>query len=235
MLFPSFFLFFLFIFWFFYSFGVCRILDISPWDGLFDVDWEPKLPYKSNQLCFNELPDLENFDSGDFDLPPLDENFVVEQKPLNMVVPKPDLFKNESLRGVGFGVEASVAIGRGFETRVKKEKENHEVMMPLPISSSSSTRKNKSSTLEFEEIKKHFGVPITEAAKEMNVGLTLLKRRCRELNIMRWPHRKLKSLKLLIDNVKVVSMLFSQDSLIPCPTTLSITFSLVYSISCFIF
>ncbi|GKC76306.1 protein RKD4 [Tanacetum coccineum] len=57
--------------------------------------------------------------------------------------------------------------------------------------------------LEFEEIKQHFEMPIAMAAKELNVGLTILKKRCRELNIKRWPHRKLKSLKCLIHTVKV--------------------------------
>uniref|UniRef100_A0A803L981 RWP-RK domain-containing protein n=1 Tax=Chenopodium quinoa TaxID=63459 RepID=A0A803L981_CHEQI len=41
-----------------------------------------------------------------------------------------------------------------------------------------------------------------EAAKELNVGLTLLKKRCRELGIQRWPHRKLMSLQTLIRNVQ---------------------------------
>lgn len=45
-------------------------------------------------------------------------------------------------------------------------------------------------------------MPITQAAKELNVGLTLLKKRCRELGIRRWPHRKLMSLQTLIKNVK---------------------------------
>ncbi|KDP25768.1 hypothetical protein JCGZ_23923 [Jatropha curcas] len=60
--------------------------------------------------------------------------------------------------------------------------------------------------LEMEEIKKYFDLPITKAAKEMNVGLTVLKKRCRELNIMRWPHRKLKSLNSLINNVKEMGL-----------------------------
>ncbi|CAA0830886.1 Protein RKD4 [Striga hermonthica] len=65
---------------------------------------------------------------------------------------------------------------------------------------------NKSSALQLEEIQKYFDVPITRAAKELNVGLTVLKKRCRELNIMRWPHRKIKSLKSLIHNVKELGM-----------------------------
>ncbi|KAL3651315.1 hypothetical protein CASFOL_004317 [Castilleja foliolosa] len=65
---------------------------------------------------------------------------------------------------------------------------------------------NKSSVLQLEEIQKYFDVPITKAAKELNVGLTVLKKRCRELNIMRWPHRKIKSLKSLIHNVKELGL-----------------------------
>lgn len=42
-----------------------------------------------------------------------------------------------------------------------------------------------------EDMKPYFKMPITKAAKELGVGLTLLKRRCRELGFSRWPHRKL--------------------------------------------
>lgn len=74
---------------------------------------------------------------------------------------------------------------------------------------SSNGERKKSAGLELDEIQKHFDVPITKAAKELKVGLTVLKKRCRELNIMRWPHRKIKSLKSLINNVKVcVPILF---------------------------
>ncbi|CAM8905960.1 unnamed protein product [Rhodiola kirilowii] len=68
------------------------------------------------------------------------------------------------------------------------------------------SRFTKSSALELEEIQKYFDVPINVAAKEMNIGLTVLKKRCRELNIMRWPHRKIKSLKSLISNVKELGL-----------------------------
>ncbi|CAI0397459.1 unnamed protein product [Linum tenue] len=67
-------------------------------------------------------------------------------------------------------------------------------------------RDHRRGGLELEDIQKYFHVPITRAAKEMKVGLTVLKRRCRELNIMRWPHRKIKSLNSLIDNVKEMGM-----------------------------
>ncbi|XP_074349900.1 uncharacterized protein LOC141689496 [Apium graveolens] len=61
---------------------------------------------------------------------------------------------------------------------------------------------NSSKMLNRELISKYFYMPITQAAKELNVGLTLLKKRCRDLGIRRWPHRKLMSLQTLIRNVQ---------------------------------
>ncbi|KAI4341447.1 hypothetical protein MLD38_026172 [Melastoma candidum] len=58
--------------------------------------------------------------------------------------------------------------------------------------------------LSKKAISRYFYMPITQAAKELNVGLTLLKRRCRELGIRRWPHRKLMSLQTLIKNVQEI-------------------------------
>ncbi|KAK2357543.1 RWP-RK domain-containing protein [Trifolium repens] len=57
-------------------------------------------------------------------------------------------------------------------------------------------------TLSRNTISQYFYMPICQAAKELNVGLTLLKKRCRELGIRRWPHRKLISLQTLINNVQ---------------------------------
>ena len=57
-------------------------------------------------------------------------------------------------------------------------------------------RCSNSKMLSKETISQYFYMPITQAAKELNVGLTLLKKRCRELGIRRWPHRKLMSLPI---------------------------------------
>ena len=65
---------------------------------------------------------------------------------------------------------------------------------------------NISKALSKEIISQYFYMPITKAAKELNVGLTLLKKRCRELGIQRWPHRKLMSLQTLIKNVQVINI-----------------------------
>lgn len=60
--------------------------------------------------------------------------------------------------------------------------------------------------LSRKTLSKYFYMPITQAAKKLNVGLTLLKKRCRELGIRRWPHRKLMSLQTLIKNVQVTQL-----------------------------
>ncbi|RZC08321.1 Protein RKD1, partial [Glycine soja] len=51
-------------------------------------------------------------------------------------------------------------------------------------------------------VSQYFYMPISKAARELNVGLTHLKKRCRELGIQRWPHRKLMSLQTLIKNIQ---------------------------------
>nr|CAB3477338.1 unnamed protein product [Digitaria exilis] len=69
-------------------------------------------------------------------------------------------------------------------------------------SSAPAAGKTRLDHIGFEELRKYFYMPITRAAREMHVGLTVLKKRCRELGIARWPHRKMKSLKSLILNVQ---------------------------------
>lgn len=64
--------------------------------------------------------------------------------------------------------------------------------------------------LTFEQVSRHFSVPIKRAAREINVGVTILKKQCRRLGITRWPHRNVKSLQKLIDNVQVSASLALQ-------------------------
>jgi hypothetical protein len=62
---------------------------------------------------------------------------------------------------------------------------------------------NSARMLTRKTISEYFYMPISQAARELNVGLTHLKKRCRDLGIQRWPHRKLMSLQTLIKNVQV--------------------------------
>nr|KYP47176.1 hypothetical protein KK1_031200 [Cajanus cajan] len=56
--------------------------------------------------------------------------------------------------------------------------------------------------LSRKTVSEYFYMPISQAARELNVGLTHLKKRCRELGIQRWPHRKLMSLQTLIKKIQ---------------------------------
>ena len=53
----------------------------------------------------------------------------------------------------------------------------------------------------------YFNMPLDQAAKELKVSATLLKKKCRDYDIPHWPHRQLKSLERLIENIKVPYML----------------------------
>ncbi|KAH9299709.1 hypothetical protein KI387_031391, partial [Taxus chinensis] len=58
------------------------------------------------------------------------------------------------------------------------------------------------SDISYTELSHYFHMPILQAARELKVGLTVLKKRCRECGILRWPHRKMKSLGNLIDKIQ---------------------------------
>lgn len=60
--------------------------------------------------------------------------------------------------------------------------------------------------LGLKDLVKYFDLPIVEASKNLKVGLTVLKRKCREFGIPRWPHRKIKSLDGLIRDLQVSTL-----------------------------
>lgn len=73
-------------------------------------------------------------------------------------------------------------------------------------------RKKRAATADIarialKDLVKYFDLPIAEASRNLKVGLTVLKRKCRELGIPRWPHRKIKSLDNLIRNLQVFTLL----------------------------
>lgn len=53
-----------------------------------------------------------------------------------------------------------------------------------------------------EDLAKYFDHPIAEASRKLDVGLSVIKKKCREFGIPRWPHRKIKSLDSLIHNLQ---------------------------------
>ncbi|XP_062102765.1 protein RKD5 [Humulus lupulus] len=57
--------------------------------------------------------------------------------------------------------------------------------------------------IALSDLAKYFDLPIVEASRNLKVGLTVLKKKCREFGIPRWPHRKIKSLDSLIRDLQV--------------------------------
>ncbi|CAL9109188.1 unnamed protein product [Musa textilis] len=58
------------------------------------------------------------------------------------------------------------------------------------------------STTRYVKLRNQKNHRTLQASKYLRVGLTVLKRKCREFGIPRWPHRKIKSLDNLIQNLQ---------------------------------
>ncbi|KAL2492974.1 Protein RKD1 [Abeliophyllum distichum] len=123
-----------------------------------------------------------------------------------------DLQPNQTLIPENFFCGFGSALA-GFETgnsQLLLENTNEQITAEEPVEEKRVIKRHrevKTNTsnckiLSRETISQYFYMPITQAARELNVGLTLLKKRCRELGIRRWPHRKLMSLQTLIKNVQ---------------------------------
>ncbi|KAE8678257.1 Protein RKD3 [Hibiscus syriacus] len=157
-----------------------RMLELSAFemDSSYDFN-SSSLPSQSNNACV-EFMDFEEI-SNDFTLLDHNEDEMVDVKPLKAVVDSLGHHCGNMTNNSGSSGTLSKSRSRSF-------------------------RRKRTGALELDEFQKYFDFPISKAAKEMNVGLTLLKKRCREPNILRWPHRKIKSLKSLINNVKELGL-----------------------------
>jgi len=130
---------------------------------LFGTQWETQL-----------YVDLKNFTS-DFITPDLAEILKIDK------VKKEEEFGNEVL---------PMTYTLPISTKEVKKQEAENKMFPMPSSlPPTSFRKNRSPSLQFDEIKKHFNVPQTTVVKNMNVGLTILRKRCKELKITKRPYK----------------------------------------------
>ncbi|KAH7690310.1 RWP-RK domain-containing protein [Dioscorea alata] len=93
---------------------------------------------------------------------------------------------------------------------LSKDKENG---INLPGASVSMKKKRAATehvaSIALQDLEKYFNLPIAEASKKLKVGLTVLKRKCREYGILRWPHRKIKSLDTLIHSVQKLHLIKS--------------------------
>uniref|UniRef100_A0A453CMI2 RWP-RK domain-containing protein n=1 Tax=Aegilops tauschii subsp. strangulata TaxID=200361 RepID=A0A453CMI2_AEGTS len=59
-------------------------------------------------------------------------------------------------------------------------------------------------SITLNDIAQYFHLPIREASRTLKIGLSILKKKCRQYGIPRWPHRKLKSLDSLIHDLEYV-------------------------------
>ncbi|KAM7507459.1 hypothetical protein LguiA_017912 [Lonicera macranthoides] len=61
--------------------------------------------------------------------------------------------------------------------------------------SSLAVQRERTSKLKLKDFAEYLHLPITEAAKKMDVCLTVLKKICRRHGLTRWPYRKIKSIR----------------------------------------
>lgn len=69
-------------------------------------------------------------------------------------------------------------------------------------SKGSKGRSRQAIHFSLEEISQYFSLPVTQAAKELGVCTTVLKKVCRRHGINRWPQRKLTSLNKSLKNIQ---------------------------------
>merc|ERR1719321_2483506 len=73
---------------------------------------------------------------------------------------------------------------------------------PFGMKPNAAARRGGSETLTKEELARHFHLPINDVAKSLGICVTVLKARCREFGIHRWPYRKVKKLDNLISTLE---------------------------------
>ncbi|KAK1564957.1 hypothetical protein Q3G72_015603 [Acer saccharum] len=162
--------------------------DFSVANGFPTLDWQNGLPLQDS--FFDGAPSMESFPDPDQSCPLMD------------VVPTPNLIQgdvcwDEFCSPLYEAEKQPLFLCEGGQITGEEESmENCNAVKRYREDKRSNTK-----TLSKSTISSFFYLPITQAAKELNVGLTFLKKRCRELGIRRWPHRKLMSLQTLINNL----------------------------------
>ncbi|XP_073042548.1 uncharacterized protein [Primulina eburnea] len=64
------------------------------------------------------------------------------------------------------------------------------------------SQREKTGKMKLRDLTGYFHLPISAASKEMNICPTALKNICRKEGLLRWPHRKIKSIKRQISEKK---------------------------------
>uniref|UniRef100_A0ACD5UTE2 Uncharacterized protein n=1 Tax=Avena sativa TaxID=4498 RepID=A0ACD5UTE2_AVESA len=76
--------------------------------------------------------------------------------------------------------------------------------LPAPAQRRRRANRKHIASITLADIAQYFHLPIREASKILKIGVSILKRKCRQYGIPRWPHRKIKSLDSLINDLEYV-------------------------------
>lgn len=68
----------------------------------------------------------------------------------------------------------------------------HTRMVNFNIFQKSKTKRKRKREITFVEVQRYFDLSIKDASQELGISLTQLKRVCRQLDIPKWPHRKVR-------------------------------------------
>uniref|UniRef100_A0A9I9DDV7 RWP-RK domain-containing protein n=1 Tax=Cucumis melo TaxID=3656 RepID=A0A9I9DDV7_CUCME len=66
-------------------------------------------------------------------------------------------------------------------------------VFPFLFFKSQSEQRQRAGRMTVNDLKEYLHLPISEAAKKMNLCLTVVKKICRRSGLRRWPYRKVKS------------------------------------------
>jgi hypothetical protein len=79
---------------------------------------------------------------------------------------------------------------------------------PAKAKGQKKTAKDWDPVLFRREAQSAFHLPLTDAARALGLCVTELKKRCREIQVPRWPYRKIASIEKLIESVDKVPSKF---------------------------
>lgn len=75
--------------------------------------------------------------------------------------------------------------------------------LPAQVERRRRAKKQHIASITLVDIAPYFHLPIREASRALKIGVSILKTKCRQYGIPRWPHRKIKSLDSLISDLEV--------------------------------
>ncbi|EMS45978.1 hypothetical protein TRIUR3_21912 [Triticum urartu] len=76
--------------------------------------------------------------------------------------------------------------------------------LPAHVERRRRAKKQHIASITLADIAPYFHLPIREASRALKIGVSILKQKCRQYGIPRWPHRKIKSLDSLISDLEFV-------------------------------